>query len=233
MASCWDAVAAARTGELVRAERAWDARLAHERRIWLVAEGENGIEGYVAWTVMKPDPFVEALMVVDELASISDRARRLLWAAVGAQRAQVATVQADVPEDDPLIYALDDGHPSASAQAQVEHPLGVLACGPMLRVVDPAAALAARGWGESGALVLQIGERRLELRSRDGRGTVRETRAEPDLWLDARTCAAIALGGLRVAGAARLGWVNARESRAISVADQIFALPPYFSVERF
>lgn len=233
MASCWDAAAAARTGELVRAERAWDARLAHERRTWLVVEGENGVEGYVAWTVTKPDSFVETTMVVDELASISDRARQSLWAAVGAQGAQVATVQADVPEDDPMVYALDDARPSASAEAQVEHPLGVLACGPMLRVVDPATALTARGWGESGALVLQIGERRLELRTRDGRGTVRETQAEPDLRLDARTLAAIAYGGMRVVSAARLGWVVARESRAVSVADKIFALPSYFSIDRF
>jgi predicted acetyltransferase len=233
MASCWDAAAAARTGELARTERAWDARLAHERRTWLVAEGEHGIEGYVAWTVTKADPFVETLMVVDELASISDRARQSLWAAVATQGAQVATVQADFPEDDPIVYALSDAQPSASAQAQVEHPLGVLAGGPMLRIADPATALRARGWGASGALVLEVGETRLEFRSCEGCGTVRETRAEPDLKLSARTLAAIAFGGLRVASAQRLGWIVTREASAVAAADEIFALPPYFSFERF
>ena len=177
-------------------------------------------------------PVVESI-VVDELASISDRARQSLWAAVSAQGAQVATVQADVSENDPIVYALSDANPSASAQAQVEHPLGVLACGPMVRVTDPATALTARGWGESGALVLQVGEARLELRSCDGRATVRETQAEPDLRLNARTLAAIAFGGLRVASADRLGWIATREARAVSVADEIFALPPYFSFDRF
>ena len=233
MATCWNAAAAARTGELVRTDRAWDARLAHERRTWLVAEGDDGIEGYVAWTVTKPDPFVETLMVVDELATISDRAWQSLWAAVGAQGAQVATLQADVPEDDPIVHALTDAHPAASAQSQVEHPLGVLACGPMIRIADPITALAARGWGKSGTLVLQVGEARLELRSCEGRGTVRETQAEPDLRLNARTLAAIAFGGLRVASAQRLGWIATREARAVSVADEIFALPPYFSFDRF
>ncbi len=38
---------------------------------------------------------------------------------------------------------------------------------------------------------------------------------------------------MRVVSAARLGWVVARESRAVSVADKIFALPSYFSIDRF
>jgi hypothetical protein len=103
----------------------------------------------------------------------------------------------------------------------------------MLRVTDPARALAARGWAADGAAVLAIDGVALELTARDGRATVVPSSAEPDARLDARAFAAVAFGGLRASRAARLGWLEARDDRALARVDALLAMPPFFSPDPF
>lgn len=74
----------------------------------------------------------------------------------------------------------------------------------------------------------------LEVRACDGRATATPAPdAEPDVRLDARALAAVAFGGMRATDAARLGWLEARDPRALALADELLALPPYFSPNPF
>jgi len=233
LVACRDAAALARTGVLARTERAWDACLADEQRTWLVVEGPAGVEGYVAWTIEQPEAHAETTLVVVDLAARTPAAARSLWGLVGAQRDQIAVVHADVASDDPIDRALLDADRSHFGDAAVEHAVGEVVTGPMVRVLDPAAALRARGWLADGTLILAVDDATLAVTARDGRAAVLASSAEPDVRLDARALAAVALGALRAKDAARLGWLVARDDRALGLADALLALPPYFSSDPF
>jgi predicted acetyltransferase len=245
MRACWEAAATRHTGRLARTDRLWDARLSAARRTWLVVEGDGGVRGYVSWTLEQQQPHAETTLVVREMAAIDDVAERWLWGLIGAQRDQIATVHVDVSEDDPVARVLLDADRGRFGDGELEHALGEVGAGPMLRVLDARRALEARGWLAEGTLVVSVrphghagraaapvGET-LEIVVRQGRARVGATQAEPHVRLDATALAAVAFGGCRAAHAARLGWLEARDARALEVADALLALPPYFSPDSF
>lgn len=231
--ACWEAEGLRHTGTLVRADRTWEARLADERRTWLVVEGAGGVEGYVAWTLVQGEPHAPTALVVREMAARTPEATRSLWAAVGAQRDQVMEVRVDVAQDDPVDRVLVDGDRARFGDAELEHALGEIAAGPMLRATSTARALEARGWAEDGALVLAVGDEGVALEVRSGRATATATADAPQLRLAAEAFSAVALGGLRPSHAIRLGLAEARDARALALADALFALPAYFSPDPF
>jgi predicted acetyltransferase len=244
--ACWVAVAGRGTGRLDRSERLWNALLSDERRTWLVVEGDGEVRGYIAWMVRQAEPHGETVLRVCEMVAKDDVAERTLWGLVGAQRGQVDEVRIDVAEDDPAVAALVDADARRPGTAEVNHVLGELAGGPMLRIGDPVRALAARGWqADLGAfgheqphLVLNVSGQRLELTRCEGRTLVAPTVAEPAFSLDLPTLAAIAFGALRPSHAARLGWLSPTRTssvlaRDLARADAMFALPAYFSPDPF
>jgi predicted acetyltransferase len=231
--ACLAAAAERRTGTLARTTRAWESRLADERRTWLVVEEPQGVEGYVVWTLEQDEVHAATVLQVRELAARTAAAERELWALVGAQRDQVAVVHADVAADDPIEHALVDADRTRFGDGDIEHTLGEVASGPMVRVLHAARALEARGWLAEGTVVLAVGEETLEVTAKAGRATVVPSRSEPHVHLDARTLAAVAFGALPVSRAARLGWLTARDARALALAEALLALPPYFSPDPF
>jgi len=234
LAACWDAAGVRRTGSVVRTRRAWDQRLLDERRHWMVAHDATGaVHGYVAWTLAQPEPHAQTTLVVRDLAARTGAAARSLWGLVGAQRDQVAEVQVDVAEDDPLDRALLDADRARFGDAKVEHVLGEVAAGPMVRLLDATQALEARGWLADGRVVVAAGDETLELVARDGHAVVARTEGEPMIRLTPHTLAAIAFGGLRASDASRLGRATARDDSSLALADALFALPPYFSPDPF
>lgn len=233
MVAAWDAAGRARSGTLIRSKRVWEARWSDQRWTWLVAEGDDGVDGYVAWTLQELEPRGSATLVVREMAARSARGARSLWAAVAAQRDQVVQVHADVADDDPIDRALVDGDRTSVGNVLVPHPIGELALGPMVRIVDIDRALLARGWRGSGRLVFDTGEGAVDLHVSEGVATISPARSEPALRLDRVTLAAVAFGGLRPSQAARLGWLAARDEATLALADVLLGLPPYFSPERF
>jgi predicted acetyltransferase len=233
LASCWEGAGVRRTGTLVRSKRAWEARLLDERRTWLVVEGRSGVEGYIAWTVAQDETLALSTLTIDEMAAGSGAATRSLWGAVAAQRDHVSEVRVAAATDDPIDRALIDASGARLGDTHVERLLGELVAGPMVRVVDVPRALAARGWGESGLLVLDIDGERLELSIRDGRAAVAPTNAAAHIHLGRTTLSAVAFGALRASHAARLGWLRARDERSMALADALLELPSYFSPNAF
>jgi predicted acetyltransferase len=233
ISACWNATARRGTGWLARTDRLWETRLGDERRTWLVVQGAEGVEGYVAWTLEQAEEHAATTLVVREMAAMTPAAERSLWALVGAQRHQVAVAHADVAADDPIDRALVDPDRARFGDDALEHPVGEVATGPMVRVLDAGRALAARGWPRDGRVVLAVDDETLEVVARGGTATVLPVHDEPDLRLDARALAAIAFGTLPASHAARLGWAVARDPAALALADAFLALPPYFSPDPF
>src|SRR5579872_6323897 len=233
LGALWDAACADGTGGLVRSPAVWEARLLDERRTWLVAEGPDGPEGYLAWTIRPRRSGKGATLVVRELVARSDRARRSLWGAIGAQRDQVSVVRASVAGDDPILAAVLDGAPPRAGEDSLEHVVGEVVAGPMVRITDAAAALAARGWPRPGDLVLSVEGEKLLLCASGGRATATPTQREADVSVDRTTLAAMAFGGLSASSAAALGRLDARSARSLAASDALFACPPYFSPDTF
>jgi predicted acetyltransferase len=105
--------------------------------------------------------------------------------------------------------------------------------GMWLRLLDVPAALEARGYSGSGALVLEVtdgliaangGRWQLSVPSSDRGGgvSVERTSAEPDLVLDVAALACVYLGALRFSDLARAGRVRECRPGALVTADVLF-----------
>ena len=229
----YDAAGARVTGWLARRPRAWDRRLLDERRRWLVVEQAGKLAGYVAWTVWQEQAHAETTMVVHELVAADDEARRALFGAIGAQRDQVEEVCLDVAADDPIDRALVDADRARHGTDDVEHTLGALVGGPMVRLLDVARALEARGYHGDGALSFDIDGNMFSLAVERGHGRAGRSGDGPKLTLSPEALAAITYGALLPSDAARLGWLRADSPATLALADSVLALPPYFALDPF
>jgi predicted acetyltransferase len=154
----------------------------------------------------------------------------------------VQEVYSDVAADDPIDRALVDADRARHGTDDLEHSLGTLVGGPMVRLLDIARAFEARGYSRGGQAV-GGGRRELSfdidgdvfgLAVEHGRGhAVTTTRDLPRLTLSQPALAAILYGALLPSDAARLGWLAADHADALTLADELLALPPYFALDPF
>jgi predicted acetyltransferase len=233
MRECCEVEARRHAGTIARPPALWEARLSDERLTWIVVESDAGVEGYVAWTLTQPEPHAKTILEVSDLAGRTDTAVRSLWGVLAAQRDQISELRLDVSSDDPFVHALVDADRGHFGTEVLEHALGELAAGPMVRILEVAAALRARGYAADGSLVIEVGQERVELAVSSGRAEVTASGARPDLKLSAPALSAVAFGALRVRDAALLGWVEAGSDRVLSLADAVFSMPAYFSRDTF
>ena len=146
------------SGWIARPKRFWEMLLARERRMTLVCEGrprgrkdKAAATGYVAFTIAQEQFHAETLVEVDELVAEDDETRRALLGALAGMRDQAAEIILEVAETDPLERALVDPDGRCFGTDAVEHGLGEIVGGPMVRTEDVPRAIAARGYSGSGA----------------------------------------------------------------------------------
>jgi predicted acetyltransferase len=229
----YDEVAARSTGWLARPRALWDAMLLDERREITVLRRGADVAGYVAWTLDQPEYHASIRLTVHELVAKDDAARRALFGCIGAQKDQIAEVEMDVDACDPIDRALTDADRAHNGTAALEHCIGAIASGPMVRVLDVDRAITARGYANAGAIDLAIDGgklRRVEIAR--GRASILPSHGGPSLRLDSRALAALLYGALSAIDAARLGWLEG-DAGALALATSLFALPPYFTLDAF
>ncbi len=225
--------AASRTsGWLTRSDAFWDRHLSRERRQFLVADS-----GYVAFQLRQAEAHAATSLFVDELVADDDVTRRALLGALGAMRDQVTSIEIEVDAHDPLELALVDSDGRRFGTDAVEHDLGTIVGGPMLRITDVPRAIEARGYPVDGALDVVVHgsgeELAVSVRVRDGRAEVAAALgASAALRTTRGVLASVLYGGLRASDAARLGLLDA-DARTLARADAIFALPPIAPVDPF
>jgi predicted acetyltransferase len=232
--------AAARShGWVLRPAALWDHYFADERRVWVLAAREgkkNAVCGYVCWTLAQNENHAATRMIVRELAADDDATRRALLGAVGAQRDQVAEVELDIDASDPLDRALLDADRARFGTPDVEHMLGALSGGPMVRLVDVARGLAARKYASDGAIDLVVdGGAPLRLVVARGKAQVsaaRRSQGRAPLAIDRAGLAALLYGGTWAREAARLGWARG-EDATLARAEALFASPPFFALDAY
>jgi predicted acetyltransferase len=232
--AAYERAAKERTGWLVRPERLWERRLLEERRRWFVLDREGTIAGYVSWVLKQSEPHAETKLEVGDLVATDEPARRRLLALLGAQRDQVSEVTLEVELDDPVDQALVDMDLIRHGTERVEHALGTLVAGPMLRLLDVSRAIEARGYSSEGAIDVAVdGAPPMRIEIREGRAHTVASRGGPILRLDRPTLAAVLFGGLPSSRAGRIGWLSADSAATLRLADALLAHPPYFAPDRF
>jgi predicted acetyltransferase len=240
--------AAERTsGWIARPKRFWELLLARERRITLVCERARTrpkekakASGYVAFTLQQEEVHGETLIEVDELVAEDDETRRALFGALAAMRDQVAEIVVEVEGTDPLERALVDPDGRRHGTDAVEHGLGEVVAGPMIRIEDVSRALAARGYRGNGAFDVVVrspdegeaGVIAVGVRVRDGHAELGPARGGGALQTTRSGLAAIFYGGLSATGAIALGLAEANASIASRI-DAIAHLPPFAPIDRF
>lgn len=225
------------SGWLARSPRLWDRLWSRERRQVLVAARGPRLDrifGYVAFELQQAEPHGETRLSVEELAADDAEARRALWGALGALRDQVAEVDVEVAADDPIEHALVDGDRRRYGTQAVEHALGEIVAGPMVRVHAPARAIAARGYGAAGAFTLDVDGTRFGVRvSASGKAEVGPPRPrDAAVRTTSRGLAALLYGGLPLAGAVALGVADA-EADVVARVAPVLAIAPVFPVDPF
>lgn len=191
----------------------------------LVHDGDAGPDGIVAWDpgddfgLMPPFGRLRASW----LAAASDAAYRDLWAYLGAIDLVEEIRLTERPVDEPARWLLPDAR-TLVMDAQYDFL--------WIRLLDVAAALAARGYGAPGELVLEVADEdigggdggRFALQAGpDGTATCVPTGAAPDLTLPQRALASIYLGGFTLRGLSVTGAITEHRPGAIARADAMFA----------
>jgi predicted acetyltransferase len=222
------------TGWMDRPDRLWERTLLDERKKWFVLDRQEVVVGYVCWTAHQVEAHAATRLDVHDLVADDEPARRRLLALVGAQRDQVDEVALQVEAGDPIDRALVDVDLEQRGTQRVEHALGTIVAGPMLRLLDVRQAVEARGYGADGALDIAVdGGPPQGIQVGDGQGRLGAARGGPLLRVDRVALGALLYGGLSASSAARLGWLSADSPGTLRIADDLFAHPPFFSLDAF
>lgn len=239
------ASAAAQTsGRIERSSRLWDRLVADERRTFLVVDDKAGrgrapLRGYMSFVLQQDEVHGRTRLVADEVVAADAETRRALFGALGAMRDQVSEIAVEIAETDPLERALVDADGHRAGTSAVEHDLGVIVGGPMVRIEDVPRALAARGYRGTGAFDLVVREPgeadailAASVRVRDGRAEVGPARGGETLETTRSALGAIFYGGLSPTNAVALGMAVASE-RLVAQLDPLVAIPPLSAVDSF
>lgn len=209
-----------------RPKALWDLRFAKPQRAILVTDG-----GYVMFELRQEALHAETILVVHELIARTPAARRALLGALGRMRDQVTTIELEVAEDDPLELALVDTDGRRFGDDDVEHDLGRIVGGPLVRVVDLEKAFTLRGYLVDGTFTIDVDDQRMGISVKAGRATLGKPRG-PMLSTSRATLSALLFGGLGLRQAVALGLAEA-DSKALSRMDSVLRLPPVVPFDAF
>ena len=116
--------------------------------------------------------------------------------------------------------------------ARIEHTIGVLATGPMLRLAFARRALEARGYRYDGAFELSVGPEAFGLVIEGGIAKCVAAGRGPRISFTPSGLAAVAYGGLSLMSASALGWASG-DDEALFKASRAFGLPAWHTWDRF
>lgn len=234
LAAVYDVFAGRHNGLMRRDRDWWDTHILPSvrsgRTFAMVAERAGEVTGYALWDQLSAPrgEFTFRHRV---------RAREIVWTTGPAARALLhALEQAGVPGEELSWF----GGPGDRLAAFFDAPVAMDWVHPwMVKLLRPAAALAARGYpaGLDAGFVLGIPDgdavRSLRLTVRAGRCEVTGTDAEPDVTVEPTALAAIFSGLSTAREALALGQLRARDDTAVERVDALFAGPGPWFFEHF
>lgn len=225
---CYERLAGRTDGALVRDEPLWQSRVPADAsgiEIFVIdARDEGEIDGYAIYRMTPGRPPADYAVTLSEVVADTADQQRALWRVVGSSGSQAPDVHVTGPAEDPLFLVLG-GADATSVQTEIRW---------MLRLIDVAGAVAARGWNPtvSGQVHLQIADR--HARWNDGRWVLEVDGGAARLVPGGAGTVAVGIGGLSAwwagyASARRLeqtGHFASTDHRAIAVLDGLGAAAP-------
>lgn len=233
------------SGWVHRPARFWEMVCAREERVALVCERPSRrpsssprASGYVAFSMTKAHFFAETKLEVDELIADDPETRRALLGALSLMKDQVSEIVVELASDDPLERALVDPDGRRFGTDSVEHELGTIVGGPMVKILDAKRALSARGYTADGVFDVALRDRgdasdvTLGVRVCDGRADVGAPLRRGAFRTTRAGLAAVLFGGLSLLDAVTLGLVDA-EPRVVDRIDEVLRIPPLAPIDSF
>jgi predicted acetyltransferase len=222
-------------GQVDRSGPWWPAHLHSEgyrsagpdpNRTWVVADGPDGPEGLLSWSVVRSDWNDPRGMAIEvgNLVAGSWPAYRALWGYVSALDLVEEILLPVRPIDEPARWLLGDGR--ALEQRVREDAVWV-------RLLDVPAALTARGYGCADRLVLEIvdpapgryADGTVLLETDGSQASCAATTQSPDLRLSQRALASAYLGGHSLAELSVAGEIEELTAGTLRRADAMFSVP--------
>ena len=228
------------TGFVARPSARWDELLCDERIAFVLAVDDAGYaHGALAYRLVQAESHGKVTLQVEELHATDTRARLCLLSHLRQQKDQVAVIHVSLAWDDPLVHALTDADADRFGDATVEHALGRVCGGPLLRLGSLAGLLAARGYEQDGELTIAVTESMHDTSSCArvvvSASIATVTTADParaDVVLSSHAASVLA-GGVRLRDAAQLGHARATSADTLRRADGLLATPAFLSYDGF
>jgi predicted acetyltransferase len=223
-----------RPGELARHDRWWAGQLEERdgegapKRFVLASVEGDAIEGYALYAVVEVDR--RRYVALDECVTTTSRSYAAIFSLLCSMELTDGLRTGDRPVDEPLRHMLAD--PRSLATSSVCDGL-------WLRIVDVARALAARSYGGSGRVVIEVtddlcpgnaGRFALEV-GPDGAGQASPVDDDAELTMDVAALATLYLGGTAAASLRAAGRIDEHVLGAVTRVDAMMRtdLQPYCS----
>jgi predicted acetyltransferase len=232
---CYERAASRSTGFLRRSTELWDSAFSDERTTYSVALAPDGeVRGACSARLEQTEAHAKVTLVVEDFFARDDAAERALFAHLRAFRDQAAEIHVSLAWDHPLTAALVDADANRFGDAIVEHHVGTVCAGPMVRANDARALLADRGYRADGDATIVVNDDALRVSVRAGRAEITNAKsgATPDLVLE-RNAASVIAGGIGVREASRLGWARAKDEAALIATHELLATGAFFGLDAF
>lgn len=227
--ACYERLAGRTDGALVRDQHLWRGRLPDELvgvEVFVVdaVDRPGEVDGYAVYQMTGAGPHADYAVTVSEVVAETAEQGRGLWRVVGSSGSQAPDVHVAGPAEDPLFLILGGADP-LSVRREIRW---------MLRLVDVAGAVAARGWNPtvSGQVHLQVHDR--HARWNDGRWVLEVDGGHGRLTPGGTGTVRVGIGGLSswwsgYAGARtllRTGHLESTDQAALAVLDGLAAANP-------
>jgi predicted acetyltransferase len=258
--SLYDAWSRTQTGQISRSERVWTQLFTTPDRALAAYRAASGaLEGYALVTYRTDMPWTERYLDVEEIAWLSDAARRGLysWLASLSDQWDRLAVRA-LPSQHIEDWIREPRLPHGAAPGWgLWAPAATLMMGPMFRLLDVAASWNARSIVTGPALVVALevedaqiaentghwrlvldGARAAVTREDAGRaagatGAAGAAGADITLRLDIATLSRLFIGSLSARAALQAGLLACDRSAALPQLDRALSLPEPWTFDRF
>jgi predicted acetyltransferase len=222
-------------GALVRNDAMWNLRVLDESAYTVLVENSGSpAVGFLTYHLDQEEAHAEIRARVTDFHGETSEAIAALYTHLAHLKDQVHVIELDTFVGDPWIDSLLDADVHRFGTEHVEHPMGIIMGGPMVKLYGTG-SLRHLPFATDGTLGIVVSEpsERIVLTVENGVAHVAPGAHDLSIELSRSTLARVAVGGFGVKQAALLGLVLSTSGAALERAHAMFASAPFFSYDRF
>ena len=220
-----------RTGMLDRSDERWERIWTDDASTQLCLRTGNQVTAYVSFSLHQAFLHGPTKLLIHDWAWADGKSQRALWNWARSLAGQAIVIEVDVCRNDPLLDAVRDSEHGRFGDPAVEHPIGTLAAGPSIRIVQLTRALAARGYRSKETLTFAVGAERFTIHD----GSLRQAASDAavEATISPQGIVQLAFGGVAAEALLAMGRLEGISAEAVARTERIFSCAPYFSPDVF